>query len=544
MNARHWISLLSFGAALFAAAPVRADLVTAENLLVSLSADTAGVGDPSWANAGSLGGAFAATNPLGVKLNLFGPNDNIGVEFDGLVGGDAFQGPIAPGGITGAGTRSIEVWAYNPGVVGEETLVAWGRRGGPDGTNMSFNYGNHPSFGAVGHWGGAADLGWGGIVTPTAGQWHHLVYTYDGTTARVYSDGQVRNGRLVPLNTHAGFTINVGAQNVNPTPNLEGGLRLSGAIGAVRVHDGVLSAADILNNYNQERDVYGAPPAPSIYVPTPAQLTAGPKHRYEFNGNADDSIGGAHGTLSNPQGLATYHDGLLDLRNANNNVASTNAATQGAYVDLPNGIISSLGNQATFEFWINVETNYNWDRVFDFGRSDVGEDNSGGGPNSEYIFATTMNGASQTLRVAHRSENEPPAAGYGENIVDAFGRLSTNVDHQLVVVWDEVAGMQTVYLDGQALDVASSPIRSTITLAAMQDLNNWLGRSQWPDPMFDGTYDEVRIYDYALSPDQVLGNYQAGPNVVNVVPEPSTLSLAALGAGLAVLRFCRRVRKA
>lgn len=544
MNARHWISLLSFGAALFAAAPVRADLVTAENLVVSLSADTAGVGDPSWANAGSLGGAFAATNPLGVKLNLFGPNDNIGVEFDGLVGGDAFQGPIAPGGITGAGTRSIEVWAYNPGVVGEETLVAWGRRGGPDGTNMSFNYGNHPSFGAVGHWGGAADLGWGGIVTPTAGQWHHLVYTYDGTTARVYSDGQVRNGRLVPLNTHAGFTINVGAQNVNPTPNLEGGLRLSGAIGAVRVHDGVLSAADILNNYNQERDVYGAPPAPSIYVPTPAQLTAGPKHRYEFNGNADDSIGGAHGTLSNPQGLATYHDGLLDLRNANNNVASTNAATQGAYVDLPNGIISSLGNQATFEFWINVETNYNWDRVFDFGRSDVGEDNSGGGPNSEYIFATTMNGASQTLRVAHRSENEPPAAGYGENIVDAFGRLSTNVDHQLVVVWDEVAGMQTVYLDGQALDVASSPIRSTITLAAMQDLNNWLGRSQWPDPMFDGTYDEVRIYDYALSPDQVLGNYQAGPNVVNVVPEPSTLSLAALGAGLAVLRFCRRVRKA
>lgn len=543
MNARLWISSLSFCAALFAAATARADLVTAENLLVNLSADTAGVGDPSWSNAGSLGGAFTATNPLGVKLNLFGPNDSIGVEFDGLVGGDAFQGPTAPAGISGAGTRSIEVWAYNPGIVAEETLVAWGRRGGPDGTNMSFNYGNHPSFGAVGHWGGAADLGWGGIVTPTAGQWHHLVYTYDGTTARVYSDGQVRNGRLIPLNTHSGFPINVGAQNVNPAPNLEGGLRLSGAIGAVRVHDGVLTAADILNNYNQDREAYGAPPAPPIYVPTAAQLNAGPKHRYEFNGNADDSIGGAHGVLSNPQGLATYHDGLLDLRNANNNVASTNAAAQGAYVDLPNGIISSLGNQATFEFWINVQTNYNWDRVFDFGRSDAGENNSGGGPNSEYIFATTQNGASGTLRVAHRSENDPPAAGYGENIVDAFGRLSTNVDHHLVVVWDEVAGMQTVYLDGQALDVASSPIRPTITLAAMQDLNNWLGRSQWPDPMFDGTYNEVRIYDYALSPDQVLGNYQVGPDVVNVIPEPSTLCLAAVGAGLALVRYGRRMRK-
>ena len=34
-----------------------------------------------------------------------------------------------------------------------ETIVAWGRRGGPDGSNMSFNYGANALFGAVGHWG-------------------------------------------------------------------------------------------------------------------------------------------------------------------------------------------------------------------------------------------------------------------------------------------------------------------------------------------------------------------------------------------------------
>ncbi len=77
-------------------------------------------------------------------------------------------------------------------------MVSWGHRGGPDGTNMSFNYGFRGEWGAVGHWGGGGpDLGWvdnnwtAGV--PAANKWHHLVYTYDGTTTRVYSDGLLSN---------------------------------------------------------------------------------------------------------------------------------------------------------------------------------------------------------------------------------------------------------------------------------------------------------------------------------------------------------------
>lgn len=537
MSERLWISSVSCSlAVIFAAAAARGDLVVAENLLVNLNADSAGFGDPSWSNTGSLGGVFTPTAVGGVKLNLFGPNDNIGVEFDGLSGGDAYVGPTAPAGITGGGTRTIEVWAFNPSVASEETLVAWGRRGGPDGTNMSFNYGNHPSFGAVGHWGGASDLGWGTVATPAAGQWQHLVFTYDGTASRVYSNGVFRNGQQFALNTHAGYSIAVGAQNVDPIPNLEPNLRLSGGIAAVRIHDGVLSAADVLNNYNEERAIYGAPEAPAG-----APLFVGPKHRYSFSGNADDSIGGAHGTLANPQGLATYHDGVLDLRQANNNVASINAATAGAHVELPDGVISALGNQATFETWINVETNRNWDRIFDFGTSDAGDGSSGGGANSEYIFASTQNGANGALRVAHRSQNDPPDTAFGENFVDGLWRMTAGVEHHLAVVWDEVAGTQSVYLDGQP--IGSSAIRSTISLATMNDVNNWLGRSQWPDPMFDGTFNEFRIYDYALSGDQVMGNFLAGPDAVNVIPEPSSWVLAALGVAFGVYSSSNKTRR-
>ena len=56
-----------------------------------------------------------------------------------------------------------------------------------------------------------------------------------------------------------------------------------------------------------------------------------------------------------------------------------------------------------------------------------------------------------------------------------------------------------------------------IALADINDVNNWLGRSNWTnDSNFEGSFDEFRIYDYALNSDQVFGSNQDGPNTVNV----------------------------
>jgi len=49
-------------------------------------------------------------------------------------------------------------------------------------------------------------------------------------------------------------------------------------------------------------------------------------------------------------------------------------------------------------------------------------------------------------------------------------------------------------------------------LSAIPDINNWLGRSQWPDAMYDGSYNEFRIYNHALSDEQVRGNLVLGPD--------------------------------
>jgi hypothetical protein len=56
-------------------------------------------------------------------------------------------------------------------------------------------------------------------------------------------------------------------------------------------------------------------------------------------------------------------------------------------------------------------------------------------------------------------------------------------------------------------------IHPNINLNTFINNNNWLGRSQWPDPLFDGHFDEFRIYDHALTAQEVSDNFAEGPTV-------------------------------
>lgn len=207
----------------------------------------------SWENTGTLPGGFTSagapqvTTVDGIKAVTLGGN------------ADYLVGPIAPDAIGGVNpNRSVEVWAFNPSIADEETLVGWGHRGGGDGTNFSFNYGSNATWGAAGQWGGLADIGWNMVGgAPAAGSWHYLVYTYDGGgaagvgTARVYSDGVLRNSEFQGnLNTHLGSNILIGGQNQSfLTP---GGFNSGLSIAKVRIHDTVLSDAQIAAKYNEE----------------------------------------------------------------------------------------------------------------------------------------------------------------------------------------------------------------------------------------------------------------------------------------------------
>jgi hypothetical protein len=180
----------------------------------------------------------------------------------------------APEGIVGLDpTRSIEIWVWpstdNPN---EETLVGWGKRGGPEGSNMGFLYGNNAAHGAVGHW-GSPDLGYndGGGV-PASGEWHHLVYTYDGETTRVYTDNclvasecDLSNEEFLGfgrINTHAGTKIRLAQQTEGDGVGMTLGLQGRILVSKLRIHDGVLSPEQIEHNYETELPEFSPGPCP------------------------------------------------------------------------------------------------------------------------------------------------------------------------------------------------------------------------------------------------------------------------------------------
>src|SRR6266487_3397417 len=175
----------------------QAAIQTAGALLVDVNATSLPSGAlASIANAGTMGGVFEAGGTGASIAEVYGPGTTKGILLDGngfLQHKDMVGGVLksADPGLTGVNpTASIEAWVLNPSIPGEETIVSWGHRNGPDGSNMSFNYGYDARWGAVGHW-GSPDIGWDSCCNssggsppgvPAAGEWHHLVYTFDGTT--------------------------------------------------------------------------------------------------------------------------------------------------------------------------------------------------------------------------------------------------------------------------------------------------------------------------------------------------------------------------
>jgi carbonic anhydrase/acetyltransferase-like protein (isoleucine patch superfamily) len=150
--------------------------------------------------------------------------------------------------ITGAGDRTIEVWAYNPALAVEETMVSLGDRIGTR-TDCALNFGSSPGWGAVTHFND--DVSWGVRGAPGTNGWHHLVYVYDGATSvQIYVDGALWTSATLAgvLATPTGDPINIGCQR-NTAAGGPASYYFSGYINAVRIWGGAMSASQVTSNY-------------------------------------------------------------------------------------------------------------------------------------------------------------------------------------------------------------------------------------------------------------------------------------------------------
>lgn len=246
---------------------------------------------------------------------------------------------------------------------------------------------------------------------------------------------------------------------------------------------------------------------------TAQPLTYGPVHRYTFSGYAAgtansgdlllDSVGVAHGVLRGSG--ASYTSTGLRLLGGDSGSA--------AYVELPKGIISGSATSypgytsASYEFWVTVYGNLNWSRVFDFGSGTVGKVNAPGGTQTgtDYLMLAASVGTSGTVQF-ERSNGMP-----GGGLATLANGSSVGSEIHVVVVYDATAGVWKWYKNG----VSQGQFTCLLSPDTILDDNNWLGRSNFAaDSNANVSYREFRIYDYALTDNQVLGDYQAGASTL------------------------------
>lgn len=247
----------------------------------------------------------------------------------------------------------------------------------------------------------------------------------------------------------------------------------------------------------------------------PQQAAAAITHRYSFSANANDSIGTAHGTVVDA-GVATavFAGGQLDL-SANTGQGSNNV-TEDAFVDFPNSIVSQsvasgTPGQLTIELWATSSTNRNWAALFSAGTSNDGEDTANGGNAADYIQIIPQNGQNGLIRTTTHAANVG-----AEGFVDYTAAMSTTEQTHLVTVYDQSGGLPgaiSLYVNGAL--IGSNPMAAGFNLSTLNDNNIWIGRSQWPDSIFDGKVNELRIYDSSLSAADALSHAVFGPDVLN-----------------------------
>lgn len=255
--------------------------IVARMKLVDLEAQELSEGPlSSWTNTGSKGGAFTSggTNPVvervaGVKAVTFDGADRMVSDF------------TAPQVLGDDNPFTIAVWAYNPTVGINESLVSWcDRKDSPtNGQYGAFGWGTDTAEGTA-YYRYGTDLAYAAV--PSSGQWHHIALTYSGgdgdSTLRVYVDGVPDNSvAITGMDGQFGYPIVLGAMKwTGGSPEWTN--PFSGSLASLKIFNSALEASDIA-------DLAAIKP-PALLVDLEASgLTAGPLASWSNQG----SLGGS-----------------------------------------------------------------------------------------------------------------------------------------------------------------------------------------------------------------------------------------------------------
>ncbi|WP_051250631.1 LamG-like jellyroll fold domain-containing protein [Paenibacillus harenae] len=244
--------------------------------------------------------------------------------------------------------------------------------------------------------------------------------------------------------------------------------------------------------YLKEVERVGEEAAESLLVQVPVSL-------YSFEGNTDNAFGGSHASAF---GTPAYTEGkfgqAIDLDGTN------------SFVTLPSQHPMPTSDAVTVATWVNWRGGNAWQRIFDFGNN-----------TNQYLFLTPRSGGANSLRFSIKN-------GGNEQLIQTSQLPVGEWVHVAVTLG---GGTAKLYVNGEE---KASAVNFTIKPSDFKPSQNYIGKSQWPDPLFNGMIDEFRIYDYVLSAGEIQAamNNTAKPWVDNSLVTVLLAEAAALDGAL------------
>lgn len=169
------------------------------------------------------------------------------------------------------------------------------------------------------------------------------------------------------------------------------------------------------------------------------------------------------------------------------NAIKLNGSAPNQYVEMPAGMLSGL-TDFTIATWVNLAAPVaDWSRIFDFGTGTqvnmfLTPRSGDGATNNAVRFAITNNGGGAEQRIIGTA---PLPTGWTHVAVTKSGNTGT------------------LYFNGAAVGTNPNLTLSPSDLAGGNTTNNWIGRSQYLDPLLDAAVDDFQIHDRALTPAQL-----------------------------------------
>jgi len=307
------------------------------------------------------------------------------------------------------------------------------------------------------------------ITTYQANNWYHIVGIYDGAVLKIYINGVLDNSVVYnkTINSDTSTALRLGKSGIAER-------EFNGFIDEVRIYNRALSADEVKQHYDQTRR--------NVVINQPSGTP--PVGWWKM----DEGTG------------QTVRDYSVNANNGTMYWMST--STNGGWTD------GKIGKALSFDGvddYVDVGTN----NIFDFTTQDFSmfmwlkpaEDkntyllNRGGWRNKGWIFLTQTTG---------RLRFDTYQLGFNQTQYSVNNALSLGVWQYVGIT--RVGSSVRLWVNG--VDVTGTPV-SAVNPASNSNANLIMSAS-FSTRCINGSIDEVRIYNYARTADQIAADYRAG----------------------------------